>query len=157
MTETLKSQQVKALAKNFEDIQQGLHSLGIVAAVASKNAMSLARVLEVDEANQAKAAANAEALRGPLGAFAGITKGSTQPVPMPTYPAQPNVINVPSGRLNVANEKAQKAANLTDEARKLINTGASYDRAIAILMAKYPLREREHIRRAVGRANGGRS
>ena len=152
MTETLKSQQVKALAKNFEDIQQGLHSLAIVAAQATRDAVSLARVLEVDEAHQAKAVANAEALRGPLGAFVGITKGSPQPVPMPSYPVTP-----PQTRLNVANERAQKAANLTDEARKLINTGASYDRAIAILMAKYPLREREHIRRAVGRANGGRS
>lgn len=149
---TINAQQVRDIAQGFEEIQQGLHGLAIKAAQAAKNAESLARELDREEAHRAQ-------LAGPLGAFTGLVKGSTPvPAPMPSYPAGPTVINVPADtRLNVASPAAQKAANLTDEARKLINTGASYDRAIAILTAKYPTREREHIRRAVGRANGGRS
>lgn len=148
---TINAQQVRDIAQGFGEIQQSLHELAIKAAKASKDAESLAKELDREEAHRAS-------LAGPLGAFTGLVKGSTPvPAPMPSYPAG-QVINVPGGtRLNVASPAAQKAANLTDEARKLINTGASYDRAIAVLTAKYPTREREHIRRAVGRANGGRS
>lgn len=82
----------------------------------------------------------------------------TQPVPMPAY-EMPG--RMPIGTTNpvsptvVVNAPA-KPKNLTNEARALIQTGHSYERAVSKLQAKYPGHPADNVRRAVGRARDGR-
>lgn len=78
----------------------------------------------------------------------------SQPVPMPTYPTSPTVTVT---RTNPAQSAAPaRPKNLTNEARALIQTGHSYERAVRKLQEKYPNHPADHVRRAVGRARDGR-
>lgn len=86
-------------------------------------------------------------------ALSGLTfSPATSTAAVAAHPAPQGYANVPVAAPVVTG----RAANLTEEARKLLHTGHSYEGAIRKLEVLHPTREREHIRRAVGRANGGK-
>lgn len=139
-----------ALTIKLERLQASMNALAVEMGEARQATQAMLEAFQFEKVEAARAT---EGWRGPL---TGITKD--QPAPTVTMQwgstANPERTQVVSPA-PVA-KTAGKAVNLTDKARQLINTGHSYQGAINKLVADHPDRDREHIRRAVGRANGGK-
>lgn len=147
-----------ALTIKLERLQASMNALAVEMGEARQATQAMLEAFQFEKVEAARAT---EGWRGPL---TGITKD--QPVPGVTNPGLPYGVTAQwettanPGRTQVTSPvpaaKAAGKVNLTDKARQLINTGHSYQGAINKLVADHPDRDREHIRRAVGRANGGK-
>lgn len=144
-----------AISADLDRLSDNLTTLSANLGVSGSAAVSINRAVE-----QLKAEIQANDDNAWKAALSGITRPGTHQAanaaPAGT-PANTGTGAPIPGYANVPAPAVGKPVNLTEEARKLLHTGHSYEGAIKKLVAQNPSRDREHIRRAVGRANGGKA